>query len=112
MLEDLEVFMAVEVVVEEEGAKDACLARSWSPGLGRPTLVAPVFIMAACQQTTPGKIPEQRGNHCEWLFSRKMAALMCHCMHFSTAEQLPLELFTWNNMELADNQPILNGEQS
>lgn len=55
MLEDLEVFMAVvEVVVEEDGAKEPCLARSWSPGLGSPTLVAPVFIMAARQQTTPG----------------------------------------------------------
>lgn len=55
MLEDLEVFMAVvEVAVEEDGVKELCLARSWSPGLGSPTLVAPVFIMAARQQTTPG----------------------------------------------------------
>ena len=54
MLEDLEVFMAVEVVAEEEeGAKEACLARSWSPGLGSPTLVGPALIMAACQLTTP-----------------------------------------------------------
>ncbi len=53
MLEDLELFMAVEVVVEEEGAKEVCLTRSWSPDLGSPTLVAPAFIMAARQQTTP-----------------------------------------------------------
>lgn len=53
MLEDLEVFMAVEVVVvEEDWANEACF---WSPGLGRPTLVAPVFIMVACQLTTPEK---------------------------------------------------------
>ena len=53
MLEDLEVFMAVEVVEEEDGTKEACLARSWSPGLGSPTLVAPAFNMAACQLTAP-----------------------------------------------------------
>lgn len=60
MLEDLEVFMAVEVVVEEEGTKEACLARSWSPGLGSPTLVAPVFIMAARQLTTPERSQDKR----------------------------------------------------
>lgn len=63
MLEDLEVLMAVEVV-EEEGFKEVCLARSWSPGLGSPTLAAPVFIMAARQQTTPGRIPAKTINHC------------------------------------------------
>lgn len=62
MLEDLEVFMAVEEVAEDEGVTEACLARSWSPGLGRPTLVAPVFIMAACQQTTPERRAEKRRN--------------------------------------------------
>ena len=44
MLEDLEVFMAVEV--DEEEAKEVCRARSWSPGLGSPTLVAPALSMA------------------------------------------------------------------
>lgn len=53
MLEDLEVLMAVEVV--EEGCKEVCLARSWSPGLGSPNLVAPVFIMAALEQNTAGR---------------------------------------------------------
>lgn len=61
MLEDLEVFMAVEVVAEEEGAEEGCLA--WSPGLGSPTLVAPAFIMAACQLTTPERSSEKGGNH-------------------------------------------------
>lgn len=49
MLEDLEDFMTVEVEVEEE-AKEVCF---WSPDLGSPTLVAPAFIMAVSQQTTP-----------------------------------------------------------
>ncbi len=62
MLEDLEFLMAVEVVVEEEGAVEACLARSWSPGLGSPTLVAPAFIMVARQLTTPERSPEKE-NH-------------------------------------------------
>ena len=62
MLEDLEVFMAVEEEAEEEGVKEACLARSCSPGLGRPTLVVPVFIMVACQQTTPERRAEKRRN--------------------------------------------------
>ena len=44
VLDDLEVFMAVEV---EDGAKVAGFARSWCPGLGRPTLVVPAFNMAA-----------------------------------------------------------------
>ena len=43
VLDDLEVFMAMEV---EEGAKVAGFARSWCPGLGRPTLVVPAFNMA------------------------------------------------------------------
>lgn len=55
MLEDLEVFMAVEVVEEEDEVKLG-LDRSWNPGLGSPTLVAPVFIMASRQKTRRGKI--------------------------------------------------------
>lgn len=59
MLDDLDVFMAVEEAVEEEVAKETCF---WSPGLGSPTLVAPDFIMAARQLTTPKRSPEKRGN--------------------------------------------------
>lgn len=47
VLEDLDVFIAVEVALEEVWVREPCLARSWSPGLGSPTLVVPVFIMAA-----------------------------------------------------------------
>ena len=53
MLEDLEVLRELEGIVEEEGM-DACLARSWVPGLGSPTLVAPPFNMAVCLLPTPG----------------------------------------------------------
>lgn len=49
MLEDLEFLKAAEVEVEE--VKEACLTRSWSPGLGSPPLVAPDFSMAACLET-------------------------------------------------------------
>lgn len=59
MLEDLEVFMAEEVV-EAEDVEGACLTRSWSPGLGSPTLVAPAFIMARCQRTKPEKKSRQK----------------------------------------------------
>ena len=59
MLDDLEVFMAVEVVVEEDEAKEFCLVRSWSPDLGSPTLVAPDLIMAAFQLTTPVQRTEE-----------------------------------------------------
>lgn len=47
VLEDLEVFIAEEMVLEEVWVREPCLARSWTPGLGSPALVAPVFIMAA-----------------------------------------------------------------
>lgn len=47
VLEDLEVFIAEEMVLEEVWVREPCLVRSWRPGLGSPTLVAPVFIMAA-----------------------------------------------------------------
>ena len=53
VLEDLEVLRELEGMVEEEGM-DACLARSWGPGLGSPTLVAPPFNMAVCLLLTPG----------------------------------------------------------
>lgn len=62
MLEDLEVFMAVEVVEEEGGTEEACLPLSWSPGLGSPTLVVPAFSMAVCQLTAPERSPERREN--------------------------------------------------
>lgn len=96
MLEDLEVFMAVEVVDEEEGTKEACLARSWSPCLGSPILVAPAFSMAACQLTAPERSPERGDKEetvkyqtFELLSSRKITALICLCILCSTAEQLP-----------------------
>lgn len=54
-LDDLDVFAAVEAVEEGNWAEDACLDRSWSPGLGCPTLVAPVLIMAANYCTTGRK---------------------------------------------------------
>lgn len=63
MLEDLEVFMDVEaLVVVVEDAREACLPRSWSPDLGSPILVAPVFIMATSQQTTPERSQQKRGH--------------------------------------------------
>lgn len=60
MLEDREVFMADEVVEEEEGVREDCLGRSWSPGLSSPTFVAPVFIMAGCQKNKPRRIPQKK----------------------------------------------------
>lgn len=56
--------MAVEVV-EEEGEVKLGLDRSWNPGLGSPTLVAPVFIMALRQKTTKGKKNLQE-KHLNW----------------------------------------------
>lgn len=53
MVEDLEVFMNVVVVEEDDGVKLG-LDRSWNPGLGSPALVAPVFIMALRQKTRKG----------------------------------------------------------
>ncbi|TNN82724.1 hypothetical protein EYF80_006965 [Liparis tanakae] len=69
MLEDLEVFMAVELVVEEDGAKEACLVRSWSPDLGSPIFVAPDFIMAVRQLTRPEREVQRRK-----LFNNKLLA--------------------------------------
>lgn len=54
MLEDLDVFMAEEMVLEEVWLREPCLARSWRPGLGSPTLVVPVFNMAARHGQNPG----------------------------------------------------------
>lgn len=46
VLEDLEVLMPVAVVeVVVEGAREACLALSWSPGLGSTALAMPPFSM-------------------------------------------------------------------
>jgi len=66
VLEDLEVLMVLEeeeavvvvvvvVVAEEAVGMDACLARSWGPGLGSPTLVAPPFSMALCLLSAGGR---------------------------------------------------------
>lgn len=83
MLEDLEVFMAVEVVLEEDGATETCFVRSWSPGLGSPTLVAPDFIMAVLQRTTPEREEKLLLNN---LLGRYPHALKCLCI------QLPQQM--------------------
>lgn len=105
VLEDLEVLMPVGGAAEEEEEREGCLARSWSPGLGSPTLVVPPFNMAVGLLPAPKDRWRRR--------ARKTDRNIILCEHFIITYDNSMGFtVSHNSAQLACNTAEVNQESA